>query len=119
MNIRPVTLPTIVATSNSNPVTIQILPQVNGKARVDIIHGAISDGEQETYYKGNDEGLLIAAFRDARRDYPEAPVVWVGWSGYSLRAFENHVASNLCLRVEEIVYFEGDSGLPVHELIVR
>ena len=116
MNTSLVTLPAIVVTPR---VTIQVLPCVNGKVRVDIIHGDISDGEQETYYKGNDEGLLITAFKDARRDYPNAEVAWVGWEGYSLLAFENHVASNLCLRAEELVYFEGDSGLPVHELIVR
>ena len=109
-------LPAIVVTPH---VTIQVLPCVNAKARVDIIHGDISDGEQETLYKGNDEGLLITAFKDARRLYPNAKVVWVGWEGYSLLAFENHVASNLCLNAEELVYFEGDSGIPVHELIVR
>jgi|6_EtaG_2_1085325.scaffolds.fasta_scaffold256084_1 hypothetical protein len=118
MNNRPVILPTIVATPHVT-TTIHIYPHVNGKASVVIVTGDISDGEQETYYKGNDEGLLITAFKDARRDYPEATVVWDGWEGWSLRAFENHVASNLCLNAEELVYFEGDSGIPVHELIVR
>ncbi len=111
MNKRLDTLPIVV--------TIQILPGVNGKARVDVVHGELSDGNQETYYKGKDEALLIHALRDARSNHPKAKVVWVGWKQYSELAFENHVASNLCPNFEEHVFFEGDSGIPVHELIVR
>ena len=109
---------TTPVTTPPPPVTIVIHPRCNNSASITVIVGPASNGDQHTLYNGDCESALIHALREARNKFPDAVVVWEGWEGWSERAFRNHPAHNLCLRVDAEYVDVYGSTLPQRRLII-